>query len=440
MFLILFSAKNNKTNRWCAITTFIGSLGTFKEYMYDSLAPNLNVIDVTLVFNIHSVLTAILYYLAMPCSVIAALYFSGFPYKNNKQFQVIRCILFIPPIMLSLLFNPLETKTLQLTSRLYWYIVTSYNITLGLLMTTLIILTVVNEKFPPLKKQKKLIGILVLPPVWYWLITIFIIHCFQLQSLYKLWQENIFILLVLLLFYFIAAYTEGIMGLKIQLDNYNWDADMKIINKGAMYTSHMLKNEVTKIEWCIKNITEKLSDAPPEELAIIQRSTEHLKQYLNKTKIYSGNITLKKSKIAIDKLIENVRLLLPKDMYKSIHIVIKNIPNDFIYCDIEHITEVLYNLLINAADSMDNTGTITINCEKNVKKGMYIITITDEGKGIPRKYLHNIFQPYFTTKKSNENYGLGLSYCFHVLMKHKGYIDLKTKEGKGTTFYLYVPI
>lgn len=440
MFLILFSARDNKTNRWFALTIFIGSLGTLNEYVYHALIQNLNYTNGNIILSIYSVLKAIVYYLTMPSSVIAALYFSGFPYKNSKLFQFICFILFIPSFFLSLLFNPLNTRVIELTSKLFWYIVSSYNIKMGFIMTLIILFTVKNEQFPTIKKQKQLISILVLPPIWYWLITVFLFRCLELQSLYNLWQENAFIILILILYYLVTAFNHGIMGLKLQLNNYNWDDDMVISNKGAMYTSHMLKNEVTKIQWCIQNISDKYPELPSEELAIIHRSIEHLTEYLNKTRMYSGKITLNKDKVTIHKLLENAKLLLPKAMFDSIKIIIKELPNDTIYCDKEHMTEVVYNLLINAADAMDNTGTITIACDKNTKKGMYIISITDEGKGIPRKYLHSVFQPYFTTKTSSENYGLGLSYCFHVLMKHKGYIDLKTKEGKGTTFYLYIPI
>jgi CheY-like chemotaxis protein len=77
-----------------------------------------------------------------------------------------------------------------------------------------------------------------------------------------------------------------------------------------------------------------------------------------------------------------------------------------------------------------------------VKEGAYLkITFTDEGVGIPEKYLWKIFDPYFTTKGmgSRKGLGLGLSVCYAVLQNHGGHIAVKSQPGKGASFVLYLP-
>lgn len=118
------------------------------------------------------------------------------------------------------------------------------------------------------------------------------------------------------------------------------------------------------------------------------------------------------------------------------------------------IHRVLSNLIYNARDAMLDVGNIIIKTENyyadnltinygHIPKGEYIkVTISDIGGGIPKDIQHNIFDPFFTTKSSDRRRGsgLGLSVVDAVMKDHEGFIDLKSKVGEGTSFYLYFPI
>lgn len=66
-----------------------------------------------------------------------------------------------------------------------------------------------------------------------------------------------------------------------------------------------------------------------------------------------------------------------------------------------------------------------------------IITIRDNGNGIPKNVVDKIFQPFFTTKPTGQGTGLGLSMAYDIVTKgHNGELKLETKEGEGTTFYI----
>ena len=64
-------------------------------------------------------------------------------------------------------------------------------------------------------------------------------------------------------------------------------------------------------------------------------------------------------------------------------------------------------------------------------------TITDQGVGIPEKYVSKVFDPYFTTKQKGS--GLGLSTCYSIIKNHDGYITVESEVGVGTTFYVWLP-
>ncbi len=109
--------------------------------------------------------------------------------------------------------------------------------------------------------------------------------------------------------------------------------------------------------------------------------------------------------------------------------------------------QVFGNLLINADQAMPLGGQIKIKAEnKTVKKtasqtlppGKYVlVTITDQGVGIPPEQLDKIFDPYFTTKQKGS--GLGLTTVYSVIKQHGGLITADSELGRGTTFYLYLP-
>lgn len=95
---------------------------------------------------------------------------------------------------------------------------------------------------------------------------------------------------------------------------------------------------------------------------------------------------------------------------------------------------VVENLLKNAANAIENEGTITINIIENLAKEEVFIDVTDTGKGIPRSKFDTVFQPGYTTRK--RGWGLGLSLTKRIVENyHRGQIFVKDSElGKGTTF------
>ncbi len=114
---------------------------------------------------------------------------------------------------------------------------------------------------------------------------------------------------------------------------------------------------------------------------------------------------------------------------------------------------LISNLIKNAWDAMDDNGRITIRtenyyadkiCDKfnRVPRGEYVkLTVSDTGQGIPDNIRSKIFEPFFSTKKSDKKRGsgLGLSIVMTIIEDHNGYLDVRSKIGSGTSFYLYFP-
>ena len=263
IFLVYISGKNNHTNLWCVCAGLLLSLGVIKELFFYNAAPYLELhfdLSSQTAADIYSILTWILYTFAMSACVIFAMNFAGIPTSRPaiyRGFQLtsVLCILFF-----SIRFTPLEFRVHQMEDPQFWHFFSTYNLILGTLFTFIIMNSILREKDPAARKQKTLIAIIILPPLLYWLFTIFIIHPLMLTKYFKLWQGNVFILAACVILYLYIASRDGLMGLKLNIENFTWDSGSEFTNRNTELTVHMLKNYVVKLNWCITNLKQHFPD------------------------------------------------------------------------------------------------------------------------------------------------------------------------------------
>jgi len=113
--------------------------------------------------------------------------------------------------------------------------------------------------------------------------------------------------------------------------------------------------------------------------------------------------------------------------------------------DPNQLSQVLHNILLNARQAMDEKGKITVVLKNTTLEegnnilpvGNYVkIDVTDTGRGIDKKDLNRIFEPFYTSKDSGS--GLGLFIAYSIIEKHEGHITVTSEIGKGTTFTIYL--
>jgi two-component system NtrC family sensor kinase len=106
-------------------------------------------------------------------------------------------------------------------------------------------------------------------------------------------------------------------------------------------------------------------------------------------------------------------------------------------CLPSQISQVLMNIVINAVQSIDSKGLITITTRH--VGAMVCIKISDTGGGIAKENLCQMFDPFFTTKPVGQGTGLGLSVSYGIIESHHGRIEVDSQEGKGSNFYIWLP-
>lgn len=157
--------------------------------------------------------------------------------------------------------------------------------------------------------------------------------------------------------------------------------------------------------------------------------------------------------VNLNHVIEDLHKMLVETFPRTIEFVLKLDPAlPTIIADQSQVHQAILNLCVNSRDAMPNGGTLTI--ESKLVRGQFLrerhseahehlygcIRVSDTGTGMPPEILNRMFEPFFTTKEIGKGTGLGLAVVYGVTKSHKGFVDVESQVGVGTSFALYFPI
>ncbi|MDZ8083651.1 MAG: PAS domain S-box protein [Nostoc sp. SerVER01] len=180
-----------------------------------------------------------------------------------------------------------------------------------------------------------------------------------------------------------------------------------------------------------------------------KRGATLVKQVLSFARGFKGERTIIQVEYLISEIIQIAKQTFPKSIEFSTAIA-----EDIwaVSGDTTQLHQVLMNLIVNARDAISDGGNIQISAinqfideaytKMNIdaKVGNYIvITVADNGMGIPSEILDKIFEPFFTTKGVNTGTGLGLSTALGIIKSHGGFIKVSSRVGKGSKFKVFLP-
>ncbi|TGL64899.1 ATP-binding response regulator [Leptospira sarikeiensis] len=155
----------------------------------------------------------------------------------------------------------------------------------------------------------------------------------------------------------------------------------------------------------------------------------------------------------INDIVLEISKLISQTFPKSIRLftdLSENLP--MVKVDTNQIHQVLLNLCVNARDAMSEGGilnveTFLVNAEnikigysKSISDQYVLLRISDSGSGMSEKTKQRIFEPFFTTKDIGKGTGLGLALAYSVVENHKGWIEVESELGQGTTFFVFLPV
>ncbi|MDD5169582.1 MAG: ATP-binding protein [Syntrophales bacterium] len=211
--------------------------------------------------------------------------------------------------------------------------------------------------------------------------------------------------------------------------------------------AHEIRNPLASINFNIQRLSKKLANDQSVRRVLnnTQEGIDRIKTVIRQTLDFAKNINPSMTYGNIHNIIaDSITLIAQQLKMRKIEIrkdLCTGVPE--IFFDPHQIRTVLVNLLLNATEAMPRGGTITIRTkvEENAVtqgSGRLLMTVKDNGIGIPHENLKRIFDPFFTTKP--EGTGLGLSIAHKILEQHNALIDVKSRENRGTCFFLRFPL
>jgi len=225
--------------------------------------------------------------------------------------------------------------------------------------------------------------------------------------------------------------------LKITQEHLKRVEKMAAVDEMISGIAHEIKNPLASLSGSIQMLKDETESGTDQHklMQIILRETDRLEQIVNDIRLISKPGRGNARKVNLANAIEDVTaLFLNTPDWKSRIELVSNLKQELEVCiDPVHLQQILWNLVKNAAESIEESGKIIITLDSPRNKRVYL-TIRDTGKGIEPVHAPHIFDPFFTTK--GEGTGLGLSIIHRIIDAYDGMMDFETIPEKGTMFTL----
>jgi PAS domain S-box-containing protein len=222
----------------------------------------------------------------------------------------------------------------------------------------------------------------------------------------------------------------------------------RLVSLGEVTASmaHEFNNPLGIIMGFVEDMLSSTDPASPNyrALQIIDEESKRCRQIVRDLMEYARPRSTEFCSTSIADVIEKTLQLVGNRLYKQKVSVEKTLEPDLprIPADSPQLEQVLVNLYLNAIDAMPEGGKLTVEAKIARSDGLAplaVITVADTGFGITETDLPKIFQPFFTAKK-RRGMGLGLPICQRIVKNHGGRLEVKSQEGIGTTFMIYLPM
>jgi signal transduction histidine kinase len=219
---------------------------------------------------------------------------------------------------------------------------------------------------------------------------------------------------------------------------------MAMVGKLAAGVAHSIRNPLTSVKMRLFSLGRTLDFTPTqhEDFEVISEEIRHIDTIVANFLEYSRPPKLVMQKISPSDVVDMALQLLRHRLESyNVEVTVKRSrPLPEVWADPDQLKEVLVNLLTNACEAMGSRGSIIIQEGETFHQSIgqvVTIQVSDNGPGIPESIQDKILQPFFSTKE--EGTGLGLSIAVRILSEHGGWLDLESREGRGTTFTINLP-
>jgi PAS domain S-box-containing protein len=230
---------------------------------------------------------------------------------------------------------------------------------------------------------------------------------------------------------------------------------MESVGTLAAGVAHDFNNILAVIQMQVESLMAEAGLAPAHSGMIqgigeaAQRATALTRQLL----LFSRKIAMHQRDLDLNLSVDGVAGMLARILGEDVELDFRRSAQPlFIHADAGMMDQALMNLAVNSRDAMPKGGRLVLETSSvefdetvgarsaQARPGAFAcLSVSDTGCGIPAENLLRIFEPFFTTKEVGKGTGLGLATLFGIVQQHRGWVEVDSAVGKGTTFRIYLP-
>ena len=212
---------------------------------------------------------------------------------------------------------------------------------------------------------------------------------------------------------------------------------MAFLGEMAAGVTHEIKNPLASLAGSIQILRKEISYDPEHDklMQIVLRETDRLNALVNNFLLFAKPPVGKVERVNLESaLAENIELFEKnRDTNRRVSIIGDFSSNIWVEMDPVHLRQVMWNIILNAAEAIEDEGLIKVKTYP-LKHNTACIEVSDTGCGMTEKLIQSIFNPFFTTKPSGT--GLGLSIVHRILESYNTWLEVESEVGKGSKFTL----
>jgi nitrogen-specific signal transduction histidine kinase/CheY-like chemotaxis protein len=230
---------------------------------------------------------------------------------------------------------------------------------------------------------------------------------------------------------------------------------MEAIGQLAGGVAHDFNNILTVIHGhaSLLLVDKSMSKSAARSAQQIAQAAERAAGLTRQLLTFSRRQVMQPKRLDLNEVVSNMTMMLGRILGEDIALQLNYWPHPaFILADASMIEQVLLNLVVNARDAMPKGGQLVVKIttsridedrqpyQPESRPGEFVcLAVTDTGCGIKPEDLRRIFEPFFTTKEVGKGTGLGLATVYGIVNQHKGWIEVDSEPGKGSSFRVFLP-
>jgi two-component system sensor histidine kinase HydH len=213
------------------------------------------------------------------------------------------------------------------------------------------------------------------------------------------------------------------------------------IGRLAAGIAHEIRNPLSSIKGFATYFKERYKDIPEDQKTaeVMVQEVERLNRVIGQLLEFARPMSIRKRPISLKSLMQqSIKMIEGEAKRSGIELKVSYSTGlDEVWVDPDRMKQVFLNLYLNALESMEDEGTLSVEISQDENTQSTQIIISDTGTGINQEDLPHVFDPYFTTKSSGT--GLGLAIVHNILVAHGGEARVLSRPGEGTRIHILFP-